>query len=57
MPSELIRWPRKSTVGAAKVHLSGRTLNPFSWGKDSTSLKCNNVPCYCPRTQASLPCI
>ena len=39
MPSELILWPRKSTVGAAKVHLSGRIINLFSWSRESTSPK------------------
>ena len=45
MPSEHIRWPRKSTVGATKVHLSG--LRP----------SVVHVPSYFPKTQTSPPCI
>ena len=40
MPSELIRWPRTSTFGAANVHLSGRTINPFSRSRENTSPMC-----------------
>ena len=56
MLHEVIRWPMKSTVGAAKVHFSERTMNPFSRSMESTSPSVVHVPRYCPITHASRPC-